>query len=113
MDGSYGPGREYTIDTRRPFEVRTSLHSSSGMTAGASFASMVTELRQGEKTLEIRNEAGSAYLDAMAGAMRKGMAMRITYWGNKSSTMSWLDSPPCGHQACTHDTAGPALIGNM
>merc|ERR1719491_2604427 len=53
------------------------------------------------------------YFVALSEAMAAGMSLRITYWGDRAETMSWLDSPPCGPQACTGDNAGPGIIYNV
>lgn len=39
--------------------------------------------------------------------------MRITYWGKKAKTMSWLDMPPCERVRCEGDRAGVAVISNL
>merc|ERR1719464_1291508 len=41
------------------------------------------------------------------------MAMRIAYWGGASSTMAWLDRPPCGDSNCSGSSAGSAAISNI
>jgi len=41
------------------------------------------------------------------------MSLRMTYWGDKAETMAWMDSPPCGEEACTGSNAGPGVISNI
>merc|ERR1719195_2189858 len=45
--------------------------------------------------------------------MTSGMSVRITYWGSDANTMAWLDSPPCGPEACSGPNAGDATISNF
>jgi len=106
---AYGPGSSYTIDTRKPFEVRTEFPAS-----GSELKGMRTILRQsGKQITMMHSTCQPEYFAALSEAMAAGMSLRITYWGDRAETMSWLDSPPCGPQACTGDNAGPGIIYNV
>merc|ERR1719203_134537 len=106
--GSYGPGKRYTIDTTRPFEVKTEFLESAGSLTG-----MRTALSQDDRQV-VLDHAGcdSEYLKSLSDAVAAGMSLRITYWGDSSETMAWMDSPPCGRQSCG-STAGNAVISNI
>jgi len=107
---AYGPGRSFKIDTTKPFQVRTEFPAgSSGMLNG-----MRTVLLQaGSEVTLAHTDCTSDYLAQLSGAMEAGMSLRITYWGDRAETMSWLDAPPCGQEACTGTGAGDALIHNL
>jgi len=106
---AYGPGSSYTIDTRKPFEVRTEFPAS-----GSELKGMRTILSQsGKEVTMMHSTCQPEYFVALSEAMVAGMSLRITYWGDRAETMSWLDSPPCGPQACTGDNAGPGIIYNV
>jgi len=106
---AYGPGSGFTIDTTRPFEVVTEFHGSA-----TSFTGLKTKLRQmhgeEERLLVLENAACGGAAGALAAAMAEGMVLRITYWGSDAQTMAWLDSPPCGFEACGGERTGPAVI---
>merc|ERR1719277_2210378 len=40
------------------------------------------------------------------------MSLIFSYWGDTAKTMAWLDSPPCGNEACM-DSAGRAVISEL
>eukprot|EP01012_Entosiphon_sulcatum_P055199 TRINITY_DN767_c1_g1_i2.p1 TRINITY_DN767_c1_g1~~TRINITY_DN767_c1_g1_i2.p1 ORF type:complete len:209 (+),score=49.46 TRINITY_DN767_c1_g1_i2:168-794(+) len=93
--GAYGPGSNYTIDTRSPFDVSISFVAD----ASNALSSVNTELRQNGKTFRMIHDSscGQGYLPALSDALKDGMVVTISYWGDKSSTMSWLDIPPCAN----------------
>merc|ERR1712060_665314 len=74
---------------------------------------MTTVLRQGSRELVMDHPNCGGYLSSLAGAMARGMAMRVTYWGHDPSAMRWLDDRVCGNETCSGDHAGPAVISNM
>lgn len=105
---SYGPGENYTIDTRFPFQVRTQFPSDGGILVG-----MVTTMLQAERHVVLNHSSCAAQdLAALSAAMADGMSLRITYWGESAETMAWLDAPPCGRQACS-TTAGDVVISDV
>lgn len=106
---SYGPGGDYTIDTSRPFRVSTEFPEEDGVLIG-----MVTTLRQaGRKVVLNHSSCEAGDLAALSGAMANGMSLQITYWGDSSETMAWMDAPSCGRQACNASTAGGAVIKDL
>lgn len=108
---AYGPGINYMIDTRWPFSVRTEFPQDlEGRLAG-----MRTILSQGSRqiTLESTGWRDQEYLAALTDIMSVGMNLRVTYWGSEYTDMAWMDSPPCGDQNCTVETAGDAIISNI
>mmetsp|Transcript_19652 Transcript_19652/g.56298 ORF Transcript_19652/g.56298 Transcript_19652/m.56298 type:complete len:648 (+) Transcript_19652:71-2014(+) len=112
MQNSYGPGPGHTIDTSKPFEVHTHFEgSASTATKGPTLTKMETVLQQGHTKLVLSNTAPPDYLQQVANALDKGMALRITYWGDSAATMSWLDEPPCNsYQTCDSNSAGLATL---
>jgi len=110
---AYGPADHYRINTLRPFEVHTSFHEASSPT-GRVFAGMTTVLRQGHRELTLDHRHCSSYIEALTAPLLQGMILRISYWGQKASTMAWLDSPVCGKEdRCEGAAAGQAVIGNI
>lgn len=107
---SYGPGSSFKIDTRKPFNVRTEFHGE-----GSTLTGMTTILKQEGRTVVLdHSNCDADYLAALSMPMAAGMSLRITYWGDKAKTMSWMDSPPCGKkQECKGDNAGLATISNV
>mmetsp|Transcript_52522 Transcript_52522/g.122159 ORF Transcript_52522/g.122159 Transcript_52522/m.122159 type:complete len:730 (-) Transcript_52522:351-2540(-) len=113
MDGhAYGPGAEYTIDTRHPFSVHTTFHGSA-YGPQAIFTGLTTRLQQGTHELVLNHSSCGGYLGSIADAMAGGMSMRITYWGDSAKTMKWLDQPPCGSASCSGSNAGKAVISGI
>lgn len=109
-EGSYGPGEDFTIDTRHPFEVGTEFVQDSGKV----LTGMRTTLHQGSRQVVMHHSSCSVdYLAQLSAVMTSGMSLRITYWGDKAETMSWMDIPPCGRQACAGASAGRAMIRNI
>lgn len=107
--GSYGPGSRYTIDTTRPFRLETEFPAEGGMLLG-----MRAVLRQDERRVVLAHEdCDREYLAALTAAMRDGMSLRITYWGDSAETMAWMDRPVCGDQACKGRNAGAAVISDL
>merc|ERR1719195_43080 len=107
---AYGPGPQFTINTRRPFAVQTTFHGSMHSQAPR-FTGLTTRLQQAGRELVMHHSGCSkGYLETMANAMAGGMSMRITYWGDDAKTMSWLDQPPCGMTSCAKSNAGRAVI---
>lgn len=105
----YGPGSEFTIDTRGPFTVRTEFPAHDG-----TLKSMRTVLQQaGRQVVLEHSEDDAEYFAALSDTMAAGMSLRITYWGDEAETMAWMDSPPCGDQACSGAAAGKATISNI
>merc|ERR1712039_1160147 len=75
---------------------------------------MRTVLQQADRQVVLdRGADASEYLAALSDIMAAGMSLRITYWGDKAETMAWMDSPPCGSQACSGAAAGSATISNI
>merc|ERR550532_258864 len=114
----YGPGPNFRIDTRFPFDVHTSFHGSSVVGAdervqSASFTGMTTILHQGDREVILDHASCGTYLSELAAPMAQGMALRITYWGNTPGNMSWLDQPPCGNEVCSGANAGLATVSNI
>lgn len=109
---AYGPGGQYTIDTNRPFTVRTTFHGSS-LEAQARFNGLTTRLQQGSREVLMDHSRCGGYLETMASALAQGMSMRITYWGDSAKTMGWLDRPPCSEEKCSGSNAGAAVISNI
>jgi len=110
MGAVYGPGAGNTIDTTQPFEVHTSFD---GNPSAGTFTGMTTVLKQGGRSLEFANQGGAGYLAGMAAAMKSGLALRITYWGDTPVTMNWLDDPVCGDESCHALNAGKATISDI
>jgi len=106
----YGPGSKYTIDTTKPFEVRTEFYEGVG-----TFTGMRTTLLQGKQRLVLRHgSCKTSYFAKMSDAMAGGMSLRVSYWGDKAQTMGWMDTPPCDkHTSCSASNAGAATISNM
>lgn len=106
---SYGMGPQFTIDTTRPFDVQTDFLEAYGV-----FTGLRTTLRQGrqEVVLDFSN-CDTEYMRGLSDPLSSGMALRITYWGEQAETMAWLDSPPCGGEACTRETAGNAILSRL
>jgi len=110
---AYGPADHYRINTLRPFEVHTSFHEASRPT-GRVFAGMTTVLRQGHREIVLDHRHCSSYIEALTAPLLQGMILRVSYWGNRASTMAWLDSPACGDEdRCDGAAAGKAAIGNI
>jgi len=109
-ENAYGPGPQFTIDTRRPFTVQTTFNGTMHSTVPR-FTGLTTRLQQaGNELIMHHSGCSKGYLEAMARAMAEGMSMRITYWGDDAKTMSWLDQPPCGPTSCAASNAGTAVI---
>jgi len=107
--GAYGPGQEFRIDTRLPFDVHTEFLEDAGVLTG-----MRTILHQAGKHVILgHSNCLGADLAKLSDAMKDGMSLRITYWGAEAQTMAWMDAPPCGPQACSGKRAGDALISNI
>jgi hypothetical protein len=107
--GAYGPGSEFRIDTRLPFDVHTEFLEDDGVLTG-----MRTILHQAGKHLVLgHSNCAGADLAKLSDAMKDGMSLRITYWGEEAQTMAWMDSPPCGPQSCSGKNAGDAVISNI
>jgi len=106
MNQAYGPGPSFSINTLQPFKVTTEFWAS-----GSTLTGMKTTLQQGDHQVVLdHSNCDAAYLGALSKAMEAGMSLRITYWGDKAETMSWLDSPPCGKQSCKGE---PATISDI
>eukprot|EP00428_Durinskia_dybowskii_P009471 CAMPEP_0170288182 /NCGR_PEP_ID=MMETSP0116_2-20130129/44150_1 /TAXON_ID=400756 /ORGANISM="Durinskia baltica, Strain CSIRO CS-38" /LENGTH=476 /DNA_ID=CAMNT_0010539603 /DNA_START=13 /DNA_END=1443 /DNA_ORIENTATION=- len=107
--GSYGPGSRFTINTQEPFLMETEFPEEGGVLLG-----MRAILRQGDHKVELAHHScDPEYLAALSEAMKLGMSLRITYWGDSAQTMAWMDQPPCGPQECSGDNAGDAVISNL
>jgi len=107
--GAYGPGDNFTINTRRIFDVHTEFLEKGGV-----FTGMRTTIQQQDRQVVLDYDGCSdEYFAALSGALADGMSLRITYWGDAAETMAWMDSPPCGEQTCTGDNAGLAKISNV
>jgi len=100
---AYGFGSEFTINTQNPFEV-----SMSFQTSGGNLNRINTVLSQNGKTFHVVHDdskCAGGYLAAMTTALRDGMVVAMSYWGDAGSTMSWLDIPPCDvNQDCDTNT---------
>jgi len=108
----YGPGPSYRIDTTRPFTVRTTFRGNAD-SAYPTFTGMITVLQQeGREVIQDHAECGN-YLSDLARPMAAGMALRITYWGDRPSNMSWMDSAVCGAERCGGSNAGDAHITDL
>jgi hypothetical protein len=106
---AYGPGRAYTIDTTKPFKVRTDFPAKAGV-----LQTMRTTLQQGDhKVVLDHSSCQSGYMAQMSDALAAGMSLRITYWGGSAEDMAWMDEPPCGPQACEGAHAGDAIIRDI
>eukprot|EP00420_Gonyaulax_spinifera_P011043 CAMPEP_0197923610 /NCGR_PEP_ID=MMETSP1439-20131203/94268_1 /TAXON_ID=66791 /ORGANISM="Gonyaulax spinifera, Strain CCMP409" /LENGTH=265 /DNA_ID=CAMNT_0043545997 /DNA_START=84 /DNA_END=879 /DNA_ORIENTATION=- len=72
---------------------------------------MRTTLLQGGKHLSLdHSNCGGTYLSELSSAMSDGMAMSISYWGNKAKTMDWLDDEVCPDIDCKKHNAGIGVI---
>jgi len=112
-DNAYGPGPQFTIDTRKPFAVQTTFNGSMH-SLPPRFTGLTTRLQQAGRELVMHHSGCSkGYLETMASALAEGMSMRITYWGDDAKTMSWLDQPPCGGTSCARSNAGRAVISAL
>jgi len=109
MPNAYGPGPNFQINTKRPFEVITAFTANGDQMTG-----MVTTLQQDDHQVKLDHGGCTPeYYAALSPAMAAGMSIRITYWGNEASAMAWLDSPPCGSETCSGVNAGLATISNI
>lgn len=105
---SYGPGPEYTIDTTLAFEVRTIF-----MEEGSRLVGMRTELHQAERKVLLNHTAcGTQYFNDLSAAFSTGLSLRMAYWGDTADQMAWMDSPPCGRQACSA-SGGYAVVKEL
>jgi len=112
-DKAYGPGPQFTIDTRRPFTVQTTFHGTVRSKV-PHFTGLTTRLQQAANELVMHHsQCSEGYLETMAHAMAGGMSMRITYWGDEAKTMRWLDQPGCGNNSCAGHNAGKAAISSI
>jgi hypothetical protein len=46
------------------------------------------------------NDCSSGYLAAMSGALKNGMVLAMSNWGDSSSNMSWLDGDTHCNERC-------------
>jgi len=107
--GAYGPGSEFRIDTRLPFDVHTEFLEDEGVLTG-----MRTILHQAGKHVVLgHSNCAGTDLAKLSDAMKDGMSLRITYWGAEAQTMAWMDAPPCGPQSCSGKHAGDGVISNV
>mmetsp|Transcript_155299 Transcript_155299/g.377218 ORF Transcript_155299/g.377218 Transcript_155299/m.377218 type:complete len:714 (+) Transcript_155299:3-2144(+) len=111
-DYVYGPGTQYTINTRHPFTVHTTFHGSN-LQAPPTFTGLTTKLQQDDRELVLGHSSCEGYLASLADVMAEGMSMRITYWGEDAKTMKWLDQPSCGKESCSGNNAGDAVISGI
>eukprot|EP01012_Entosiphon_sulcatum_P009107 TRINITY_DN15044_c0_g1_i2.p1 TRINITY_DN15044_c0_g1~~TRINITY_DN15044_c0_g1_i2.p1 ORF type:complete len:343 (+),score=65.74 TRINITY_DN15044_c0_g1_i2:350-1378(+) len=90
---AYGPGANYTIDTRAAFDVSASFVPN----AQGQLAQVITELRQQGRAFRMVHDdtCGTGYLASLTEPLRQGFAITASYWGTNGSRMSWLDVPPC------------------
>mmetsp|Transcript_98405 Transcript_98405/g.195128 ORF Transcript_98405/g.195128 Transcript_98405/m.195128 type:complete len:593 (-) Transcript_98405:104-1882(-) len=108
--GVYGYGSEFTINTYKPFIVTTEFVTEDGY----HLSGMRTVLSQEDREVELgHSNTDSTYLGHLSKVLADGMTMRITYWGKKAKTMSWLDMPPCERVRCEGDRAGVTAISNL
>jgi len=106
----YGHGDQFTINTYKPFTVTTEFSSLDGVI----LTGMTTVISQeGREVVLGHSNSDSTYLGKLSTVLADGMTMRITYWGKRAKTMSWLDMPPCGRVRCEGDRAGVAVISNL
>jgi hypothetical protein len=96
--GAYGPGDEYTIDTRKPFEAALSFHTDDQ----GQLVQVDTVLTQGDSRFALINNGSGCkngkeptYLAGMTETLRHGMVAVFSFWGDQGSEMQWLDVPPC------------------
>jgi len=109
VEASYGPGDNYTIDTRYPFQVHSIFLEDDGVLTG-----IRTVLQQDPRRVVFEHsECGATYLASLSDAVRAGMSLRITYWGDEAKTMAWLDAPPCAGETCSGTNAGDAVISDI
>jgi len=100
---AYGPGSQYTINTQQPFDVNVTF----GTNSNNQFNKMTTNLYQNGKVVTLNHDdgCGSGYLESLTDVLRNGMVVAMSYWGDTSDTMSWLDIPPCSSgQNCNTNT---------
>jgi len=109
MDHAFGPGSDFTIDTKHSFNVSTTFLAKYG-----TLASMTTTLRQGNRKVVLDHaNCQASYLSQLSDAMATGMSVVTSYWGGEAKTMSWMDMPPCGSQSCGGSNAGDGVISGI
>ena len=113
--GSYGPNSSYTIDTSKPFTVRTEFESDHNN----GLQSVTTKVSQGDMQAPPLHNAvtacGKYKLAALGTALAQGMVVTLSYWGqSQAGGMSWLDIPPCpASSGCTADGHSKAIFSNF
>jgi len=107
--GAYGPGSQHSIDTMRPFDVETEF-----LTKGGALSGMRTTLKQRDQRVVLdHSDCNEGYLAKLTDAMKYGMSLRVTYWGDQAQTMAWMDIPPCDWNGCSGENAGHAVISDI
>jgi len=109
MANAYGMGENFIIDTRHPFEVRSTFEGDQH-----TFTGFRTVLSQGGRQVVLdHSNCNKPYLASLSESVRQGMSLILSYWGKSAATMAWMDSPPCGQEVCQGANAGLGVISKI
>jgi len=103
---SFGPGPNYIINTQMPFQLSHTFESKNGY-----LNKMISVFSQAGKNFTLIHDKES-YLKELTGAVKNGMVVAISLWGDGGGEMSWLDVPPCS-SSVSCNTAGKAIFSNV
>ena len=94
LDGIYGPGTQYPINTLQPFHVKISFKET---------AHFKIEMTQGGQTKSMESDSGcDSYLNLVQGDLFNNMAIAVSSWGGPFSDMAWLDQDTGCSGDCTN-----------
>eukprot|EP00727_Mastigamoeba_balamuthi_P010503 m51a1_g6075 hypothetical protein (1598) ;mRNA; f:293404-300521 len=104
MEGAYGPGAQYKIDTTKPFVAAFEFHQTNGQ-----LSNWIVRLSQGTHSVAADfSDCGAEYLHAMTDPLKAGMTVALSHWGD--GAMEWLDKDRC-HTPC--DKSGHVSVSNF
>lgn len=113
--GSYGHNSSFTIDTSKPFTVVTEF----GDDGQGGLQSVTTKVSQGDKHAPVLTNTvtrcGRYKLAALGAALKEGMVVTISYWGQaQPGGMGWLDIPPCAvTEGCTATSQSKVVFSDF
>jgi len=81
---AYGPGDEYKINTLKTFHVKQEFKEENDKVTA-----IVTTFTQGDQSYSFTEK--DSYVESMTGALKDGMTVAISNWGEPDIDMSWLD----------------------
>lgn len=108
---SFGPGASFMVDSSRPFNLSTSFATDPATGQLQTMTSVFSQAGGGAFSIVHADADCSSpqYLEALTGALKGGMVLTMSVWGDQGSSMSWLDVPPCDPNASCPQSNGPVM----